>query len=86
MFYFLFIFKPIDKLFLVAVLCEQLKLQAIQTIKKLKCEPSDNTLPDQRLTKQVCRTNHNLCLLFKQIEDLLLQLLFLIEIPYIPCY
>ena len=50
--YFLFIFKLIDKLFLVAVLCEQLKLQAIQTIKKLKCEPSDSTLPDERLTKQ----------------------------------
>ena len=51
MFYFLFIFKPIYKLFLV-VLCEQLKLQAFQTIKKLKREPSDNTLLDQRLTKQ----------------------------------
>ena len=50
MFYFLFIFKPIDKLFLVVVLCEQLKLQAFQTIKKLKREPSDNTLLDQRLT------------------------------------
>ena len=49
MFYFLFIFKPIDKLFLVVVLCEQLKLQAFQTIKKLKREPSDNTLLDQRL-------------------------------------
>ena len=52
MFYFLFIFKPIDKLFLVVLLCEQLKLQAFQTIKKLKREPSDNTLLDQRLTKQ----------------------------------
>ena len=52
MFYFLLIFKPIDKLFLVVVLCEQLKLQAFQTIKKLKREPSDNTLLDQRLTKQ----------------------------------
>ena len=52
MFYFLYIFKPIDKLFLVVVLCEQLKLQAFQTIKKLKREPSDNTLLDQRLTKQ----------------------------------
>ena len=52
MFYFLFIFKAIDKMFLVAVLCEQSKLPAIQTIKKLKCEPSDNTLLDQRLTKQ----------------------------------
>ena len=50
MFYFLFIFKPIDKLFLVVLLCEQLKLQAFQTIKKLKREPSDNTLPDERLT------------------------------------
>ena len=50
--YFLFIFKPIDNFFLVAVLCEQLKLQAIQTIKKLKCDPSNNTLIDQRLTKQ----------------------------------
>ena len=47
MFYFLFIFKPIDKLFLVVVLCEQLKLQAFQTNKKLKREPSDNTLLDQ---------------------------------------
>ena len=53
MFYFLFIFKPIDKLFLVVVLCEQLKLQSFQTIKKLKREPSDNTFPDQRLTKQI---------------------------------
>ena len=44
MFYFLFIFNPIDKLFSVVVLCEQLKLQAFQTIKKLKREPSDNTL------------------------------------------
>ena len=55
MFYFLFIFKPIDKLFLAVLLCEQLKLQAFQTIKtikKLKREPSDNTLLDQRLTKQ----------------------------------
>ena len=52
MFYFLFIFQPIGKLFLVVVLCEQLKLQAFQTIKKLKSKPSDNTLPDQRLTKQ----------------------------------
>ena len=52
MFYFLFIFKPIHKLFLVVVLCEQLKLQAFQTIKKLKREPSDNTLLYQRLTKQ----------------------------------
>ena len=52
MFCFLFIFKPTDKLFLVAVLCEQLKLQAFQTIKKVKREPSDNILPDQRLTKQ----------------------------------
>ena len=52
MFYFLFIFKPKDKLFLVVVLCEELKLQAFQTIKKLKREPSDNTLPDQILTKQ----------------------------------
>ena len=34
MFYFLFILKRIDKLFLVVVLCEQLKLQAFQTIKK----------------------------------------------------
>ena len=32
------------------MLCEQLKLQAFQTIKKLKREPSDNTLLDQRLT------------------------------------
>ena len=47
MFHFLFIFEPIDKLFLVVVLCEQLKLQAFQTNKKLKREPSDNTLPDQ---------------------------------------
>ena len=46
MFYFLFIFKPKDKLFLVVLLCEQLKLQAFQTIKKLKREPSDNTLLD----------------------------------------
>ena len=52
MFYFLFIFNPIDKLFSVVVLCEQLKLQAFQTIKKLKREPSDNTLLNQRLTKQ----------------------------------
>ena len=52
MFYFLFIFKPIDKLFLVVVLYEQLKLQAFQTIKKMKREPSDNALLDQRLTKQ----------------------------------
>ena len=40
MFYFLFIFKPIDKLFLVVVLCEQLKLHTFQAIKKLKREPS----------------------------------------------
>ena len=52
MFYFLFIFKLIDKLFLVVVLCEELKLQAFQTFKKLKCEPSDSTLLDRRLTKQ----------------------------------
>ena len=52
MFYFLFIFKPTDKLFLVVVPCVQLKLQAFQTIKKLKREPSDNTLPGQRMTKQ----------------------------------
>ena len=52
MFYFLFIFKQIDKLFLAVLLCEQLKLQAFQTIKKLKREPSDNTLVDQRLTRQ----------------------------------
>ena len=52
MFYFLFIFKPIDKLLLVVVLCEQLKLQAFRTIKKLKREPFDNTFLDQRLTKQ----------------------------------
>ena len=52
MFYFLFIFKLMDKLFLVGVLCEQIKLQAFQTNKELKPEPSDNTLPDQRLTKQ----------------------------------
>ena len=51
MFYFLFIFKPIDKLFLV-VLLMQIKLQAFQTIKKLRHEPSDNILLDQRLTKQ----------------------------------
>ena len=52
MFYFLSIFKLIDKLFLVVVLCEQLKLQAFQTIKKLKREPSDNILLDQRLTRR----------------------------------
>ena len=52
MFYFLFIIKPTDKLFSAVLLCEQLKLQAFQTIKKLKREPSDNTLLDQRLTKQ----------------------------------
>ena len=52
MFYFLFMFKPIDKLFSAVLLCEQLKLQAFQTIKKLKRKPSDNTLLDQRLTKQ----------------------------------
>ena len=53
MFYFLFTFKPVDKLFLVVVLCEQLKLQASQTIEKLKCEPRNvNLLLDQRLTKQ----------------------------------
>ena len=52
MFDFLFMFKPIDKLFLVVVLCEQLKLQAFQTNKKLKREPSDDILLDQRLTKQ----------------------------------
>ena len=54
MFYFLFIFKPIDKLFLVVVLCEELKLQAFQTIKKLKREPGNVNLPTthQRLTKQ----------------------------------
>ena len=49
MFYFSFIFKPIDKLFLAVLLCEQLKLQAFQTIKKLKREPSDNNLVHQRL-------------------------------------
>ena len=52
MFYLLFIFKLVDKWFLVSILCEQLKLQVFQIIKKLKCEPSDNTLLDQRLTKQ----------------------------------
>ena len=52
MFDFLFIFKPIDKLFLVVVLCEQLKLQAFQTNKKLKREPSDDIFRYQRLTKQ----------------------------------
>ena len=52
MFYFLFIIKLIDKLFLAVLLCEQLKLQAFQPIKKLKREASDNTLLDQRLTKQ----------------------------------
>ena len=51
MFYFLFIFKPTDKMLLVVVLCE-LTLQAFQTIKKLKREPFHNTLLDQRLTKQ----------------------------------
>ena len=40
MFYFFFIFQLIDKLFLVVVLCEQLKLQALQTNKKLKRELS----------------------------------------------
>ena len=66
MFYFLCIFKTIDKLFLVVQLCEQSKLQAFQTIKKLKREPSDNTLPDQRLTKQGLQNkNHNSWLLFK---------------------
>ena len=55
MFYFLFIFKPIDKLFLFVVLCEQLKLQAFQTIKKLKREPSDSTLLYQILTKERLR-------------------------------
>ena len=49
MFYFLFIFKPIDKLLSVVVLCEQLKLQAFQTIKKLERESSDNTLLDQTM-------------------------------------
>ena len=49
-FYFLCIFKQLDKLFLVAIFSEQLKLQAFQTIEKLKREPSDNTLLDQRLT------------------------------------
>ena len=44
MFYFLFIFKPIDKLFLIVVLCEQLKLQAFQIIKKMKCEPGNVNL------------------------------------------
>ena len=52
MFYVLFIFKPTDKLFLVVVLREQLKLQAFHTIEKLKRKPSDNTLLGQRLTKQ----------------------------------
>ena len=66
MFYFIFIFKPINKLFSAVLLCEQLKLQAFETIKKLKREPSDNTLLDQRLTtNKVCRTNHNSWLLFK---------------------
>ena len=51
MFYFPFISKLTEKLFLVVLLvllCEQLKLQAFQTNKKLKRE----TLLDQRLTKQ----------------------------------
>ena len=42
MFYIFFIFKLIEKLFmvmLVVLLCEQLKLQAFQTNKKLKREP-----------------------------------------------
>ena len=38
MFYFLFILELTDKLFPVVVLCEQLKLQAFQTNKKLKRE------------------------------------------------
>ena len=46
MFYFLFIFKPIDKLFLVVVLC------TIKVTSFSDNEPSDNTLLDQRLTKQ----------------------------------
>ena len=54
MFYLLLIFKPIDKLFLVVVLCEQLKLQTFQTIKNLKREPSDNTLLDQQITIHGC--------------------------------
>ena len=41
MLYFLFIFKSTDKLLLVDVLCEELKLQAFQTIKNLKCEPEN---------------------------------------------
>ena len=43
--YFLFIFKPTDKLFLVVALCKQLKLQAFQTTKKLKREPGNVNLP-----------------------------------------
>ena len=39
MFYFLFIFTLIDNLFLVVVLCEQIKSQVFQTNKKLKREP-----------------------------------------------
>ena len=86
MFYFLFIFKPIDKLFLVVVLCEQLKLQAFQTIEKLKREPSDNALLDQRLTKQHLQNKSHFIAVLSKKENLLLQLLFPIEIPYIPYY
>ena len=86
MFYVLFIFKPIDKLFLVVVLYEQLKLQAIQTIKKLKRKPIDNTLLEQRLTKQGLENKSQFMAVIKAKEDLLLQLLFPIEIPYVPCY
>ena len=50
MFYFLLILKLIDKLFLVVVLCEQLKLQAFQTNKKLKHESCYKT--KQRLQNE----------------------------------
>ena len=93
MFYFLFIFRPIDKLFFLAVvLCKQLKWQAFQAVQKSKREPSGDTLLDQSLsfwqhlakwkTDQTRFAEHITIHGKLQKEDLLLQLLFPIEIPY----
>ena len=78
MFYFLFTFKLICKLFLVVVLCEQFKLHAFQTNKKLKREPCWT----KDWPNTVCRTNHSSWLLFKQ-NKLTFTVAFSIEIIFL---
>ena len=68
------------------LLCEQLKLQAFQTNKKLQREPYGHTLPDQRLTKQRLQNKSQFIAIIYAKEDLLLPLLFPTEIPYISYY